>query len=473
MRSILLAIVVSLILALALGCIPEEFPTADQSPADTPTALVARQLDVRIDPQDAATILLNPAPVGKGGYLRGVIVTIDILPQEGWEIDEWVGPVFSVIGNNAKIEMVSSRNVVVKLKRADTGRVAKQRPTIRPPEGEPISPSSTVPAKALKPTGTRRTSAPSTTISDRKLQLVFIGTNKYAAAGKQWMRYELSVSNWERFPVALFEPSPDLPPCGFNTNSSRTWLDILDAKTGNRLYGYCGISSPKELGSIGFAVEEGVPPPDTVYVTLLDRRSNVTYRSNRVAITVGKSPATTPSTGPRISENLAPNPSFERGVRAPSGWSSEVRGTDAILEWDERITRWGNRSLKVTAGRSVNQGLPGWETAEAIPIEPGEVYEFSVWAYIEDKAIFWMDIDILDPAGRSLIRTSSGSILLDQTGEWLQMTKALDTNHFKGSYPDMAAVKLGLRLSLLYEHFGIPKGTVTSIYYDDVTFSVP
>ncbi|MDP6496075.1 MAG: hypothetical protein QGI09_11865, partial [Dehalococcoidia bacterium] len=83
----------------------------------------------------------------------------------------------------------------------------------------------------------------------------------------------------------------------------------------------------------------------------------------------------------------------------------------------------------------------------AIPIEPGEVYEFSVWAYIEDQAIFWMDIDILDSAGRSLIGTSSGSILLDQTGEWLQMTKALDTNHFKGSYPDMAAVKLGLRLS--------------------------
>jgi hypothetical protein len=183
--------------------------------------------------------------------------------------------------------------------------------------------------------------------------------------------------------------------------------------------------------------------------------------------------APTPSTGPRISENLAPNPSFERGARAPSGWSSEVRGTDAILEWDDRITHRGNRSLKVTASRSANQGWPGWETVAAIPIEPEEVYEFSVWAYIEDKAICWMDIDILDSAGRSLIGTSSGSILLDQGGEWVQMTKALDTNHFKESYPDMAAVKLGVRLSLLYEHFGIPEGTVTSIYYDDVTFSAP
>ena len=109
----------------------------------------------------------------------------------------------------------------------------------------------------------------------------------------------------------------------------------------------------------------------------------------------------------------------------------------------------------------------------AIPIEPGVVYEFSVWAYIEDKAIFWMDIDILDSAGRRLIGTSTGNILLDQAGEWLQMTKALDTNHYKESYPDMAAVKLGLRLSLLYEHFGIPEGTATSIYYDDVTFSAP
>jgi hypothetical protein len=37
----------------------------------------------------------------------------------------------------------------------------------------------------------------------------------------------------------------------------------------------------------------------------------------------------------------------------------------------------------------------------------------------------------------------------------------------------MAAVKLGLRLSLLYEHFGITEGKVTSIYYDDVIFSAP
>ena len=170
--------------------------------------------------------------------------------------------------------------------------------------------------------------------------------------------------------------------------------------------------------------------------------------------------------------NVAPNPSFEQGANVPAGWRSETKGIDAIFEWDERITRRGSRSLKVTATRSANQGLPGWETVAAIPIELGGVYEFSVWAYTEDKAIFWMDIWILDSAGRTLTGTSSGSIPLDQAGEWLQMTKALDTNHFKESYPNMAAVKLGLRLSLLYRNFGITTDTVTSIHFDDASFAI-
>ena len=172
----------------------------------------------------------------------------------------------------------------------------------------------------------------------------------------------------------------------------------------------------------------------------------------------------------RISNNLAPNPSFDQGSTSPTGWTASTRGSDAVLEWDEKITRNGDHSLKISGSRSSNRGWPGWETVEVLPIEPGEEYKFSVWTYIESRAIIWMDIDILDSSGKSLGSASSGNILLGQTGEWFQQTKAFNTAHYKEIYPDMTAVKLGLRLSLLYDHFEIPVGSVTSIYYDDVRF---
>jgi len=82
------------LLALVMGCVaPAPLPTATPVPADTPVPFVARQLDVKIDPKDAATYLLNPSPLGKGGYSKGMVVTIDILPKQGWQVEEWVGPV--------------------------------------------------------------------------------------------------------------------------------------------------------------------------------------------------------------------------------------------------------------------------------------------------------------------------------------------------------------------------------------------
>jgi hypothetical protein len=69
------SVIAFLALALAMGCaVPEPF--------------VARQLDVKIDPKDAATYLLNPSPLGKGGYSKGMVVTIDILPKQGWKVQE-------------------------------------------------------------------------------------------------------------------------------------------------------------------------------------------------------------------------------------------------------------------------------------------------------------------------------------------------------------------------------------------------
>ena len=66
-------------------------------------------------PKEAATILLNPSPLGKGGYSHGMAVTIDILPKQGWQVDKWVGPVYNIDGTTAQIKMDSSLEVAVRL----------------------------------------------------------------------------------------------------------------------------------------------------------------------------------------------------------------------------------------------------------------------------------------------------------------------------------------------------------------------
>ena len=96
--------------------VPTPLPAATPVPTATSVPFLARQLDVKIDPKEAASYLLNPSPLGKGGYSQGMIVTIDILPKQGWQVDKWIGPVFNVNGTTAKIEMDSSQAVAVRLK---------------------------------------------------------------------------------------------------------------------------------------------------------------------------------------------------------------------------------------------------------------------------------------------------------------------------------------------------------------------
>mgnify|MGYP000486398315 CR=1 FL=1 len=134
------SVIALLALALAMGCVaPAPLPTATPVPAATPVPFLARQLDVKIDPKEAATYLLNPSPLGKGGYSPGMVVTIDILPKQGWQVEEWVGPVFNIDGKTAKIQMDSSQTVAVRLKSTtptntptDTPAPATAKPTSTP-----------------------------------------------------------------------------------------------------------------------------------------------------------------------------------------------------------------------------------------------------------------------------------------------------------------------------------------------------
>ena len=113
---------------------------------------------------------------------------------------------------------------------------------------------------------------------------IFNGSESYTVGGKTFTRYKLRVENRSEFPSELFAPAPNLPPCGSNTNSSRTWVSIYNASNDQYIYGFCGLSSPQSLNSIWFAVEQGKSPPASVYVSLIDRQTDTTYRSNRVSI---------------------------------------------------------------------------------------------------------------------------------------------------------------------------------------------
>ena len=101
----------------------------------------------------------------------------------------------------------------------------------------------------------------------------------YQSGGKVFIRYHFDVMNKDEYPAAMFAPAPALPPCGKNTNSSRTWVDIYD-QSGKRLYGFCALAKPADLGSIWFALEEDVVPPSWIYIEMTDRQTNTKYKSN-------------------------------------------------------------------------------------------------------------------------------------------------------------------------------------------------
>ena len=109
--------------------------------------------------------------------------------------------------------------------------------------------------------------------------LYLTSTELYTTGGKNFIRYKYDVLNKDSYPAALFAAAPALPPCGRNNNSSRTWVDFFDSR-GMRLYGFCALGKPEDLGSIWFALEENVIPPSYVYIELNDRQTNTKYKSN-------------------------------------------------------------------------------------------------------------------------------------------------------------------------------------------------
>lgn len=109
--------------------------------------------------------------------------------------------------------------------------------------------------------------------------LYLTGQEFYQQGGKQYVRYHYDVLNKDSYPAEMFAASPNLPPCGNNTKSSRTWIDFFDSR-GQRLYGFCALGKPADLSGIWFALEGGVVPPSYVYIEMTDRQTNTKYKSN-------------------------------------------------------------------------------------------------------------------------------------------------------------------------------------------------
>lgn len=139
-------------------------------------------------------------------------------------------------------------------------------------------------------------------------QVEFGGTEDYEVAGKQWTKYKLALRNRAAYANELFTPAPDLPPCGDNKNSSRTWVDIYNRQGRKRLYGFCALKAPTELGYLWFAVEKGSTPPESVYLTITDRLTNTKATSNVVVISSpGTSTAGSTAASPESSPAGAPD----------------------------------------------------------------------------------------------------------------------------------------------------------------------
>ncbi len=106
--------------------------------------------------------------------------------------------------------------------------------------------------------------------------------NQYPSFGGL-VHVDLTVVNWHVYSPALFVASPNLPPCGLNPSASRTWVDIYNARTARRIYGFCALGTPSDLTRLWFATP-AAEKPRAVYITLTDRLRHRRVRSNRVII---------------------------------------------------------------------------------------------------------------------------------------------------------------------------------------------
>ena len=169
---------------------------------------------------------------------------------------------------------------------AATGKTPTPKPSPNPSpsptstsKSQPSPPPEILPSPMDLPTASAATADIRANQTPPNPILYLLRTEAFTIGGKNWIRYRYNVLNKNEYPAEMFAAAPGLPPCGTNTNASRTWVDFFDS-TGKRLYGFCALTKPDDLGKIWIAFEEDVVPPSYVYIELNDRQTNTKYKSN-------------------------------------------------------------------------------------------------------------------------------------------------------------------------------------------------
>ena len=168
------AVLLTLVLLLVTGCV-----TGNPTAANPQVATYPR-LDVRVDPGGSADVLLNPVPLDGGLFPSGMIVTIEVLPGPGWEIDEdgWKGPVFGIAGDTAKIKMISTQDIVIRMRPAVMPQAGRPAPMATSAD-TPIPPTD---AAVPQPTYTPLSTSTDTELSHYSKGEAYSRENKYEQA---------------------------------------------------------------------------------------------------------------------------------------------------------------------------------------------------------------------------------------------------------------------------------------------------
>ena len=86
LKAVWIVLIVSFV-SLSTSCFFTTEPERPQETNEDGTPLI-RELKVFAIPGESASFMFNPRPVGDRGYVFGVEVTINALPEEGWVLQK-------------------------------------------------------------------------------------------------------------------------------------------------------------------------------------------------------------------------------------------------------------------------------------------------------------------------------------------------------------------------------------------------
>ncbi|OGZ43935.1 MAG: hypothetical protein A3J55_00690 [Candidatus Ryanbacteria bacterium RIFCSPHIGHO2_02_FULL_45_17b] len=184
-------------------------------------------------------------------------------------------------------------------------------------------------------------------------QLSFTGTQNYTGSdGNPYVKYNLSVTNWSSYSDSMFTSASNLPPCGLNANSSRTWINIYNATNNAYVYGFCALGSARDLTTIWFGILQGSNPPQSVYITINDRQTGVVYRSNAVVTLL---PDLTVSDIYNDGGKLSIKVQNIGVADAPIDTGHLYIWIDDQLKWTYSVSTWSTKDYRLAGGVTIVQ----------------------------------------------------------------------------------------------------------------------